>query len=68
MVMDSANSDYAQIKEGDIVMLKPDALPYVKIRDWYVYRFENGKIMLRCLLGKNYTLEVILEDIEKKLS
>ncbi len=46
MVMDYGHRDYAQIKEGDRVILKSDALPYVK---YVIGMFINLKTARSCL-------------------
>jgi hypothetical protein len=48
---------------GMRVRLKPDAFPHVKIREWEIMCFGKDKIILKCS-KKNYTLDVLPEDIE----
>ena len=48
------------------VHLKEGLFPYVKIRDWIIQEIlANGHLLLRCK-EKNYTLEVLREDVEVK--
>lgn len=46
------------------VHLKDNTFPHVKIRDWIIKEIlENGNLLLG-LKDKNYTLEVLKEDVE----
>ena len=50
------------------VRLKEGAFPHVKIRDWVIQEvLENGHLLLS-LKDKDYTLEVLQEDIELNCS
>ncbi len=51
-----------KLRIGMRVKLKQGAFPYVKIREWEIFRIEKGIIVLRC--PRNYTLEVLQQDIE----
>ncbi len=53
-----------ELKEGDTVRLKPDKFPTVKIRTWYIDKFEGDKLLLRCFFAQGYTLLVEKADIE----
>jgi hypothetical protein len=48
---------------GMSVRLKPGIFPHVKVREWEITCFGKDKILLRCRV-KNYTLEVLPQDIE----
>ena len=48
------------------VHIKDASLPHVRIRNWIIQEIlSNGHLLLRCE-GKNYTLEVMKEDVEVK--
>jgi hypothetical protein len=50
--------------KGKRVRLRANVFPHVKIRDWIIgCHLKSGNILLK-YPDKNYTLEVIPEDIE----
>ncbi len=50
------------------VHLKEGAFPHVKIRDWVIKEILKDGRLLLTLKDKNYTLEVLNEDIEVRCS
>ena len=46
---------------GDLIKLRKDALPNVKVREWIVLGKDNGRIILINYKSKGYALEVIKE-------
>ena len=49
---------------GKAIHLKNGAFPSVKIRDWVIQEILPNEHFLLCCTKKNYTLEVLKEDIE----
>ena len=47
---------------GDVVKLRKDVLPDVKVREWIVLGKDNGHIILINYRSKGHAVEVVKED------
>ena len=47
---------------GDLIKLRKDVLPNVKMREWIVLAKDNGRIILINYRPKGHALEVVKED------